>query len=510
MDAHGRPTLDAARLVEVLDGVSVLFYVQDPDGRITYANRAACELVGRPPEEVIGRMPEELFDPVTVERWAAQNREVLATGRPLDMEDGWGERTHLTQKTPVFDAEGQPVAVIGLSTDISAHKRAEEALRRSEAQLAEAQQIAGVGSWHWDPDAHEITWSAELQRMLGLDARSASRWATTRSSSSTRTTASGSPRVAGGDGLRRHDGARVPHAATPTATTGCCSAAAAPRWGPTAPSGASTASARTSPSAATPSSGSPRRSGSAQIGSFDRDLERDEVTWSPETYRIFGVEPDTTSRRARACSAWSSSRTASGCGARSTARSREDGGFDCFVTIRRGDGELRDLRIRGAVHRAGGGPRHLIGICQDLTDIRAAERARIELDERFRSIFERAPVGIALVARGGRFTLVNEALAEFLGRDRDALEGMQVDDVTHPEDMPASAEAMRQMAAGELDEWNTEKRYVRPDGEVRWGALRALLLHDADGRSTHCLALRARRHRAAAGGAPPRRAPTAC
>ena len=144
-----RPTLDAARSVEVLDGVAVLFYVQDPEGRITYANRAACELVGRPPDEVIGRMPEELFDPVTVERWAEQNREVLATGRPPDMEDGWGERTHLTQKTPVFDADGRPVAVIGLSTDITGHKLAQEALRRREAQPAEAQQIAGVGSWHW-------------------------------------------------------------------------------------------------------------------------------------------------------------------------------------------------------------------------------------------------------------------------------------------------------------------------------------------------------------------------
>ena len=79
-------------------------------------------------------------------------------------------------------------------------------------------------------------------------------------------------------------------------------------------------------------------------------------------------------------------------------RSASDGGFDCSVTDPPRDGELRDVRIRGAVHRAGGGPRHLIGICQDLTDIRAAERARIELDERFRSVFERAPVGIALVA----------------------------------------------------------------------------------------------------------------
>ena len=45
------------------------------------------------------------------------------------------------------------------------------------------------------------------------------------------------------------------------------------------------------------------------------------------------------------------------------------------------------------------------------------------------------------------------------------------------------------MLAGELAEWNAEKRYVRPSGEVRWGAVRALLLRDADGRTQHCLAL---------------------
>ena len=45
------------------------------------------------------------------------------------------------------------------------------------------------------------------------------------------------------------------------------------------------------------------------------------------------------------------------------------------------------------------------------------------------------------------------------------------------------------MVAGELSEWNTEKRYVRPTGEVRWGALRALLLRDADGEAQHTLAL---------------------
>ncbi len=53
-------------------------------------------------------MPAELFDPDTVARWAEQNRQILATGRPIDVEDGWDGRTHLTHKTPVFDAKAPP------------------------------------------------------------------------------------------------------------------------------------------------------------------------------------------------------------------------------------------------------------------------------------------------------------------------------------------------------------------------------------------------------------------
>ena len=224
-----------------------------------------------------------------------------------------------------------------------------------------------------------------------------------------------------------------------------------------------------------------------QIGSFDRDLEADDVVWSPETYRIFGVDPERLLPSREGVLGQVVPEDRDRLRAEVDSAIRDDGSFDCFVTIRRGDGELRDLRVRGSVHRAAGGPRHLIGICQDLTDIRAAERERAELAERFRVVFERAPVGMALVGRDGTFDLVNEALCEFMGRDD--LVGTRVADVTHPNDLAASAEAIRRMAAGELDEWNTEKRYVRPDGEVRWGALRALLLHDAEGRTTTCLAL---------------------
>jgi diguanylate cyclase (GGDEF)-like protein/PAS domain S-box-containing protein len=481
VDAHGRPTLDAARLVEVLDGVSVLFYVQDPDGRITWVNHASCELIGRSADEVVGRMPAELFDPVTVKRWTAQNEQVLRTRQPIDIEDQFGERTFLTHKTPVFDAEGLPVAVIGLSTEITEQKR-------SEARLAQAQQIAGVGSWHWDPETHQIAWSAELRRMLGLAPEDAPAGDDTLDlvHPDDREVVAEASRTAMESGGTMELELRMRHADGGYRLL-LCRGGATIGPGGTARRFDGTCEDITERRHAQERLAEAQRLG--QIGSFDRDLEAGELAWSPETYRIFGVDSEHHVPSRENVLAMVVDEDRERLQDEVDRAVREDGGFDCFVTLRRADGELRDLRIRGAVHRAGGGPRHLIGICQDLTDIRAAERARIELDERFRSIFERAPVGIALIARGGRFTLVNEALAEFLGRDRDALEGMGVADVTHPEDLPKSAEAMRQMAAGELDEWNTEKRYVRPDGEVRWGALRALLLHDAEGRSTHCLAL---------------------
>lgn len=54
MSEEDRRTLDAHRLLDVLDGVGLLLYVQDLDGRIVHVNRAACALVGREPEDVLG------------------------------------------------------------------------------------------------------------------------------------------------------------------------------------------------------------------------------------------------------------------------------------------------------------------------------------------------------------------------------------------------------------------------------------------------------------------------
>jgi PAS domain S-box-containing protein len=67
------------------------------------------------------------------------------------------------------DDEGNPVRVSGISTDITDHKRSDEALRRSEAYQAEAQRLSLTGSFSWNLRTGEVTWSDEVYRIYGHD-----------------------------------------------------------------------------------------------------------------------------------------------------------------------------------------------------------------------------------------------------------------------------------------------------------------------------------------------------
>ena len=67
----------------------------------------------------------------------------------------------------VRDARGRPVRMIGAMSDITSRKKAEEQLRESERQLADAQAMAHVGNWRYDLTTGAITWSDELYRIHG-------------------------------------------------------------------------------------------------------------------------------------------------------------------------------------------------------------------------------------------------------------------------------------------------------------------------------------------------------
>lgn len=100
-----------------------------------------------------------------------------------------------------------------------------------------------------------------------------------------------------------------------------------------------------------------------------------------------------------------------------------------------------------------------------------AKNAMKESEARFRTIFERASVGIAMVAPDGGLTRVNDAFCDIVGYDHAELARLTFQDITHPEDLDKDLNFLRQLVAGEIERYEFEKRYLRKDGETAWASL---------------------------------------
>lgn len=64
--------------------------------------------------------------------------------------------------------DGQPLRMVGTHTDIQAQKQMEALLLEQQVHLREAQRIASMGSWSWDPDSRQFWWSPEFRALLGV------------------------------------------------------------------------------------------------------------------------------------------------------------------------------------------------------------------------------------------------------------------------------------------------------------------------------------------------------
>lgn len=94
-----------------------------------------------------------------------------------------------------------------------------------------------------------------------------------------------------------------------------------------------------------------------------------------------------------------------------------------------------------------------------------------ESEARFRSLFERAGVGIAMVAPDGGWIKVNSSLCEMVGYSQDELVQLTFQDITHPEDIDMDLNFLQQLVIGEIDRYQLDKRYLHKNGEAVWISL---------------------------------------
>jgi PAS domain S-box-containing protein/diguanylate cyclase (GGDEF)-like protein len=110
-----------------------------------------------------------------------------------------------------------------------------------------------------------------------------------------------------------------------------------------------------------------------------------------------------------------------------------------------------------------------------------AHAHRLEVESRWRLAFEHSPTGGALVAPDGRMTQVNDAFAAMLGYSREQLVQMTFAEITHPDDLQVSTDLFGELIAGERDNYQMEKRYVRGDGRIVRALLHVGMIRDEAG-----------------------------
>jgi PAS domain S-box-containing protein len=99
--------------------------------------------------------------------------------------------------------------------------------------------------------------------------------------------------------------------------------------------------------------------------------------------------------------------------------------------------------------------------------------------------FARAPIGMTLVGVDGIFRDVNQALCTTLGRERDEVIGISFVEVTHPDDVERDYRMAAQVLRGVHGLFTAEKRYIRPDGSIRWVEVDGSLIRDTAGNPVH-------------------------
>jgi PAS domain S-box-containing protein len=173
-DLSGSEDADAERLMGSYTDAPLGMALVTPDGQFRRANPALCRLLGRTMEDLL---ESTVFEVVADEQAAMTewSRERLQTGE----RSGFQAETRLRRPdgriavalvsaTLMRNPRGEPLYYICQFFDLTRRNEAQERLVANEAKLAEAQQLARLGSWEWEIATDTVVWSDELYRIYGV------------------------------------------------------------------------------------------------------------------------------------------------------------------------------------------------------------------------------------------------------------------------------------------------------------------------------------------------------
>jgi PAS domain S-box-containing protein len=107
------------------------------------------------------------------------------------------------------------------------------------------------------------------------------------------------------------------------------------------------------------------------------------------------------------------------------------------------------------------------------------------VEDLFENAFHNAPIGMALVGLDGSFLKVNGAFCRLVDYSEEGMLALDFQTITHAEDLNTDMDLLRRLVAGEIPNYEMDKRYIRADGSIVWVHLSVSMVSGTDGAPRH-------------------------
>jgi len=533
------------RLQATIDNATAPIYLKDHDGRFLLVNRRFELLAGLDRGEIIGKPGEDLFRADVADAIQEGDRDVLQTGIPIQSEEVVGQpdgaHTYVSIKFPLFDPDGVPQGIGSISTDITERKRAEDALKESEERFRQIVNTANEAFVSIDSEGRIAAWNPAAETTFGWPASEVL------GKSLAATIIPPRYRQAHERGLRQFlTTGRAPLLGRRVEIE------ALHREGHEFPVELTISAMRVGDGYvfnAFLHDITERKRAEQLVGLHheitlvlaqaptieDALLRLLETIAKSQAWRFgafWGLEEDSGAIRCRAT--WHPASFDPGGFERSTLETAVQRGSELVGRVwEGGQTEWREKVDSGeatsraeAAARSGLGSaicipvkseRQVVGVMEFYSDElsapdedllealetigsqvgqfierKNAEEALREIQEGFRSAFEDAPIGMALMSVApespGHLLQVNRALADLTGYSEERLRAIDLSSLTHPDDREREQPLIQKLLAGGIPHYHLEQRYLRADGSPVWVMLNASTVHNSRGKLLYGIA----------------------
>src|ERR1700730_5506345 len=490
---------DLMDMQALVDSIPAMIHTGRPDGYLDYCNKRWLDYLGVTLDELVGWKWTALVHPEDVDGMLTKWRACLATGEIFEYETrvrrAEGDyRWMFHRKVPLRGTNGNIFKWYGSSLDIEERKTAEVALRNSESYLAEAERLSHTGSFGWKLSSGEIFWSEESFRIFQCDPKTKPTVDLILSRVHCEDHGLAQQQI---DRASRHgEGFDFEHRLQlPDGSVKHVRVTAHPlrdAAGNLEFVGAVTDVSQQRHAEAVIQERERELQENkakleeaqrvAHVGYWEWDLRTDHVTWSDETYRIYGLHPQECPIELATIRESIHPEDREFVFRKAAEAAQGEVRVEAEHRILRPNGEVRVVHSQGDLKRdAAGPPWQMFGTVQDITDRKLAEDKIREQEAGLRQILDLAPQSIAVYGPNREPLYANRILLDYQGLALDQWrQRLERGAFARPDEWErVNRQFDRALASGAAFE--LEMRMRKNDGSYRWFLARFNPLRDEHG-----------------------------